>query len=211
MLEKDTYLKKINLIKNNFKKLEIITLSANKELGIKELLKYLIKNYKFYANSVCNNNLEVESDFVEDVVREKVLANVHEEIPYNLKFKTDKLTENKDKSYKINLSIIYSKKSHKPIILGKNGKNIRKISMTARQDLERIYKRKFHLFLFLKEIKKNRVKIGNLENKALVLSKVNYSENSLILKVFTDKKGVQTGLVKGGKSLKKVIFMKQGI
>ncbi len=163
LLDKDTYLKKINLIKNNFKKLEIITLSANKELGIKELLKYLIKNYKFYAKSVCNNNLEVESDFVEDVVREKVLANVHEEIPYNLKFKTDKLTENKDKSYKINLSIIYSKKSHKPIILGKNGKNIRKISMTARQDLERIYKRKFHLFLFLKEIKKNRVKIGNLE------------------------------------------------
>lgn len=41
------------------------------------------------------------------------------------------------------------------------------------------------------------------KNKALVLSKVNYSENSLILKVFTDKKGVQTGLVKGGKSLKK--------
>ena len=49
LLDKDTYLKKINLIKNNFKKLEIITLSANKELGIKELLKYLIKNYKFYA------------------------------------------------------------------------------------------------------------------------------------------------------------------
>ena len=41
------------------------------------------------------------------------------------------------------------------------------------------------------------------KNKALVLSKTNYSETSLILKVFTDNKGIQKGLVKGGKKLKK--------
>ncbi len=41
------------------------------------------------------------------------------------------------------------------------------------------------------------------KNKALVLSTINYSETSLILKVFTDKKGIQKGLVKGGKNIKK--------
>ena len=41
------------------------------------------------------------------------------------------------------------------------------------------------------------------KNKALVLSKINYSETSLILKIFTDKKGIRKGLVKGGKNIKK--------
>ena len=38
-------------------------------------------------------------------------------------------------------------------------------------------------------------------DKAIVLSKINYSETSLILKVFTYEKGIQTGLVRGGKKV----------
>ncbi len=41
------------------------------------------------------------------------------------------------------------------------------------------------------------------KNKAIVLSKTSYSENSLILKIFTDKNGIKRGLVKGGKNIKK--------
>ena len=37
------------------------------------------------------------------------------------------------------------------------------------------------------------------KDKAIVLSKINYSENSLILKAFTLNNGIKTGLVKGGK------------
>ena len=48
------------------------------------------------------------------------------------------------------------------------------------------------------------------KNKALVLSKINYSETSLILKVFTDKMGVRTGLVKGGKIIKKSNIFETG-
>ena len=39
------------------------------------------------------------------------------------------------------------------------------------------------------------------KDKALVLSKINYSETSLILKIFTLNRGIQTGLVKGGKKI----------
>ena len=41
------------------------------------------------------------------------------------------------------------------------------------------------------------------KDKAIVLSKINYSETSLILKVFTFEKGIQTGLVRGGKKVYK--------
>ena len=50
----------------------------------------------------------------------------------------------------------------------------------------------------------------NWKNKGLVLSSTNYSETSLILKVFTDKHGIRKGLVKGGKVLKKSNIFEAG-
>ena len=41
------------------------------------------------------------------------------------------------------------------------------------------------------------------DDEALILSSIDYSETSIILKVFTKKYGVQKGLVKGAKSKKK--------
>ena len=48
------------------------------------------------------------------------------------------------------------------------------------------------------------------KDKAIVLSKINYSETSLILKVFTLNKGIQNGLVKGGKKLEKSNIFETG-
>ena len=48
------------------------------------------------------------------------------------------------------------------------------------------------------------------KDKAIVLSKINYSETSLILKVFTFNKGIQSGLVKGGKKLEKSNIFETG-
>ena len=96
-----------------------------KSIGINSLLKYLITNYRFYYKKILSSkNKVIEPDFIEEIVREKVLNNVHDEIPYYLKFKADSITKNKDKSYRVDLSIFYSKSSHKPIILGKEGKNM---------------------------------------------------------------------------------------
>ena len=61
------------------------------------------------------------------------------------------------------LSIFLKRILISQLSLGKNGKNIKKISISARLDLEKIYKEKFHLFIYLKEIKNKRVKIDNLE------------------------------------------------
>ena len=164
LLNKKVYLSKIAAIQKDLNIKKLITISAIKSTGINSLLKYLIKNYRFnYRQTLKKKNNEIDTSFIEEIVREKVLNNIHDEIPYNLKYKTDKIIKNKDKSYRVDLSIIFSKSSHKPIILGKDGKNIKKISISARLDLEKIYKTKFHLFLYLKNIKKNRVRIDNME------------------------------------------------
>ncbi len=46
------------------------------------------------------------------------------------------------------------------------------------------------------------------DDEGLILSSINYSETSIILKVFTRNYGVQKGFVRGAKKKKKVIFMR---
>ena len=58
------------------------------------------------------------------------------------------------KSLKIYQTVWLNKKSYKPIILGKEGKSIKTISVQARQDMESFLKSKVHLFIRLK-IKKS--------------------------------------------------------
>ncbi|MEC6997572.1 MAG: GTPase Era [Pseudomonadota bacterium] len=164
LLKKKNFLSTMEFFKNKFDTNELVTISALKSTGIISLLNYINENYKFYLKQVYNNKTNViDPSFIEEIVREKVLNNIHDEIPYKLNFKTDNIKRNKDKSYKIDVSIFFKKNSHKPIILGKDGKNIKKISISARLDLEKIYKEKFHLFIYLKKINYKRVKVDNLE------------------------------------------------
>ena len=164
LLKKNSYLKVIGLIKDQMKTDKLITLSATKKIGINSLLNYIIANNRFYKNTLQERKKsEIDPLFIEDIVREKVLNYIHNEIPYDLKFKTCDIKKNKDRSYSVNVNIIFKKNSHKPILLGKDGKNIKKIGIKARTDLEGTYKEKIHLFLFLKEAKKKRANLDNME------------------------------------------------
>ena len=61
----------------------------------------------------------------------------------------------------MHITIYIKKLSYKPIILGKKGKNIKKISISARKDLEENLNKRFHLFLYLKALKNN----SKMQNK----------------------------------------------
>ena len=82
-------------------------------------------------------------------------------VNFKLKFTLDKVQTNKDKSVTVYITILIKKKSYKPIIIGKKGENIKKISILARKDLEETLKKKFHLFLYLKTLKNN----SKMQNK----------------------------------------------
>ena len=164
LLKKKTFLSTMEFFKNKFDTNELVTISALKSTGIISLLNYINENYKFYLKQVYNNKTNViDPSFIEEIVREKVLNNIHDEIPYKLNFKTDNIKRNKDKSYKIDVSIFFKKNSHKPIILGKDGKNIKKLVSVLGWILKKYIKKKFHLFIYLKKINYKRVKVDNLE------------------------------------------------
>ena len=148
------YLERISNLKEDISENIIFSISAKKNIGISDLIIFFLENKKFsLKKKMENTNLAKDSTYLEEIVREKVLDNIHDEIPFNLKFVTDKILQNRDKSITVHITILLTKESYKPIILGKKGENIKKISMQARYDLENNLKKKFHLFIFLKVIK----------------------------------------------------------
>lgn len=85
-----------------------------------------------------------------EITREKLFLNLREDLPYSTDVTTDAWEELNNGSIKINQSIIVLKESQKAIVVGKNGKMLKNISISARTDMESLFGRKVHLFLFVK-------------------------------------------------------------
>ncbi len=85
-----------------------------------------------------------------EVTREKLYLRLHDELPYASTVETEKWEERKDGSVKIDQIIYVQRDGQKPIVLGKGGATIKKIGELARTELEEMFGRKVHLFLFVK-------------------------------------------------------------
>lgn len=156
LLIKEELLKKISEFKSHYDFEKIFLISAKNGNGCKELIEYL-------AYSMPSHPLMYDDEFVSDlpksilaseITREKLFQSLNKELPYNLMVETEKWLVNDDESINIQQTIYINKNSHKPIILGKSGQNIKRIGILARKDLEKLFETKIHLFLFVK-FKKN--------------------------------------------------------
>ena len=158
LLNTETFYKKVSLVKSELENKILFSISGKKNIGVDQLINYLNKNKSFVNEKpFFQKDLSTDVNYLTEIVREKVLENIHDEIPFNLKFTLDKAHTNKDKSVTVHITIYIKKLSYKPIIIGKKGENIKKISILARKDLEETLNKKFHLFLYLKTLKKNSI------------------------------------------------------
>ena len=85
-----------------------------------------------------------------ELVREQVFIQLHQELPYAITVETDEWEERKDGSVKITATVHVARDSHKPIVLGKGGVQIKRIGAAARVELERVLERRVHLFLHVR-------------------------------------------------------------
>ena len=85
-----------------------------------------------------------------EILREKLFLNLHQELPYQLTVETDSWKECEDGSAEVHLSIFVARNGHRGIILGKNGRSIRRIGTAARKELEAALDRRVHLFSHVK-------------------------------------------------------------
>jgi GTP-binding protein Era len=85
-----------------------------------------------------------------EVTREKIYLRLHEELPYASTVETETWEEQKDGSVKIGQVIYVERDSQKAIVLGKGGQMIKLLGQLAREELEKSFERRVHLFLFVK-------------------------------------------------------------
>lgn len=132
----------------------IVPISAKNNDGIdlvqQELEKALPDNEFFYPKEI-----DFQSNMFEisEIIREKVIRLLGDELPYETAVVIELLNEKKDK-FEIDANIYVSKQSQKSIVIGKNGDKIKSIGTAARVDLEKKLNKKVFLKLWCK-VQKN--------------------------------------------------------
>ena len=98
--------------------------------------------------------------FVTEIIREKILLNCDQEVPYSSEVLVEKFDE-KEKSIHIMAVVYVERDSQKAIVIGKVGAMLKRIGTDARKDIETFFQKKVFLELFVKVEKDWR----NRENK----------------------------------------------
>ncbi len=135
---------------------EILPLSARTGDGVDELLKCLFEivpeGEPFYDEEQITT--ETERDITAEIVREKALRLLQEEVPHGIAVTVDRMKYRKRKDGSeicdIDVSIICERESHKSIIIGKQGAMLKKIGSFARTDIENMLQCKVNLKLWVK-------------------------------------------------------------
>ncbi|HEY2445765.1 MAG TPA: GTPase Era [Rhizomicrobium sp.] len=85
-----------------------------------------------------------------EITREKLYLRLHDELPYESAVETESWTERKDGSVRIEQMIYVQRDSQKGIVLGQGGQAVKAIGAAARREMENLFDRRVHLFLFVK-------------------------------------------------------------
>ncbi len=101
--------------------------------------------------------------FVTEIIREKILLYYDKEIPYSVEVVVEQFKED-EKSIHINVVIYVERDSQKGIIIGKQGKALKKVATEARKALERFFGKSIYLETFVKVDKDWRSSDKELKN-----------------------------------------------
>ncbi|MGB3455193.1 MAG: GTPase Era [Litorimonas sp.] len=85
-----------------------------------------------------------------EITREKLFLRLHDELPYHSMVETEKWTDKKDGSVRVDQVIYVRRGTQKGIVLGKGGSTVKEIGAAARKEMESWLGRRVHLFLFVK-------------------------------------------------------------
>lgn len=134
---------------------DVIPISAMKNDGVEiildEVKKHLSEPRFYFPEDMITD--QPERQVVSEVIREKILRTLDEEIPHGVAVVIEEFTEKKD-LISIRAEIYCEKASHKGIIIGKGGETLKKIGTYAREDLEKFFGCRIYLDLWVK-VKEN--------------------------------------------------------
>ena len=126
---------------------ELIPISALKGKNVDSLVKLMVNKMlegpQYYPEDMIT---DVQERFiVAEIVREKALKNLRDEVPHGIAVDVIQMKQNEKGTYHIEVDLICEKDSHKGIIIGKNGASLKKIGETSRYEIERFLRAKINL------------------------------------------------------------------
>jgi GTP-binding protein Era len=156
----------INAYKDVLKFAEIIPVSALKGENTEELMKSIF-NYLPYGPMYYNEDTitdQPERQIVAELIREKALRFLDEEIPHGIAVSIEQMKERSSSEYNVNATndennsgiidihatIICERDSHKGIIIGKSGAMLKRIGTEARKEIENLLDCQVNLQLWVK-------------------------------------------------------------
>ena len=135
---------------------DIIAVSALRSVNMDEVINSIMRELPegplyYDEETVTQENMR---DIAAEIIREKALRALNEEVPHGIAVVIDTFKERSDDLTSIEASIITEKESHKGIIIGKGGSMLKKIGSDARRDIEEMTGTRVFLKLFVK-VRKN--------------------------------------------------------
>ena len=150
---------------------EIFQISAKERFGVDGLLAR-IKELLPEAPAWFDKDQMTDKParfFVNEIIREKILLNYDKEIPYSVEVEVEQFKE-EDNLIRINAVIFVERESQKGIIIGHQGKMLKRIGTEARKDIETFFGKKVFLELFVKVDRDWRSKEGQLRHFGYMLN-----------------------------------------
>lgn len=132
---------------------KVIPISAlnDENLGeyMDEVYKLIPEGPMYYPDDMITD--QPERAIIQELIREKVLTNMEDEIPHGIAVEIVSIKEREGKNLiDVDANIYVEKKSHKPMVIGKAGQMIKTIGTEARIDIERLMDTKVNLKLWVK-------------------------------------------------------------
>ena len=150
--DKASLLPLMDWYRNEYEWREIIPISALKEKSIVSLPDEIIKHLPageplFQEDELTDQSLRT---LVAEIVREKILQQTADEIPYVTAVVTEKWEETREDFTRIHCAIFVERPSQKKIVIGKGAARLKEIGTRARHDIEHLLGHRCHLELFVK-------------------------------------------------------------
>ena len=144
---------------------EILTISATEKFNIAPIFDMILEKLPegpayFPKDELTDRN---ERFFVQEIIREKILLYYQKEVPYSVEIEVESFKD-EEKLLRIQAVIHVNRETQKGIIIGHQGKAIKKVGTEARKDIEEFFEKKVFLELFVKVNKDWREEGRSLRN-----------------------------------------------
>lgn len=131
----------------------IVGISAINGTNVDKLIEILIQKLpegpQYFPSDMITD--QPERFIIAEIIREKLLHYLQEEVPHGVAVVVNLIKKREDKDLiDIDATIFCEKKSHKAIIIGKNGRKIKGVGKSSRKEIERLLGSKVYMELWVK-------------------------------------------------------------